>query len=302
MKTIAFVAAPLLVVLLTWLSLRAVNTGAERFDRALAELDRITETDAALHRDVLSARAGLLRNYDPLVRETDALDAAVARLSAIMTPDATAAAAIDRLAESIARQEAMVEQFKSMNALLQNSLAYFTRFSAAMTAPEQGNTLAPTVSMLAAAMLRLALDTSAASALAVQEQLDEFARQIPSDSVGPGAALLAHGRLLHELLPATDGILRMLYAVPHRRDQAEVRSIILTEQGASRATARRGCRQAASAQGAGGTAARGLRACAGGRLDALCHRPYDGSGCHDRSVTRRDGTLRRRRACVFSRR
>jgi len=52
-----------------------------------------------------------------------------------VTPDAEAAATLDRLAASIASQEALVEQFKSNNALLQNSLAYFGRYSTRLGGP-----------------------------------------------------------------------------------------------------------------------------------------------------------------------
>ena len=86
--------------------------------------------------------------------------------------DAAAAVAIDRLAELLTRQEDRVEQFKSINALLQNSLAYFALFSASLTMPSQDSPLAGTVSMLATAMLRLTLDTSPTTAAAVQTQLD----------------------------------------------------------------------------------------------------------------------------------
>jgi DAHL domain-containing protein len=65
----AVAAVPLVLALLTWLAYRASNTDAERFDRALAALDRFALVESALQRDVLSARAGMLRNYDPLVRE-----------------------------------------------------------------------------------------------------------------------------------------------------------------------------------------------------------------------------------------
>ncbi len=63
--TLAAVAVPTLVVLLTWLSFRAIDADAERYDRALKALDRFTMMEIALHRDALSARAGMLRNYDP---------------------------------------------------------------------------------------------------------------------------------------------------------------------------------------------------------------------------------------------
>jgi len=45
-----------LLVLLTWLSFRAIDTDAERYDRALKALDRFTMMETALQRDVLSAR------------------------------------------------------------------------------------------------------------------------------------------------------------------------------------------------------------------------------------------------------
>ena len=120
----AIATVPLLIALLTWLSLHALNTGAERFDRALAEIDHFAMTEASLHRDVLRERAGLLRNYDPLVQEANALDASLDRLRQIMADDAASKSAIDRLAASVGRQENMTEQFKTGNALLQNSLAY----------------------------------------------------------------------------------------------------------------------------------------------------------------------------------
>ena len=71
---VASAAAAILILLLalSWLAFRAVDPEAERFDRALKALDRFTVMETSLHRDVLSARAGLLRNYDPLVRELNA--------------------------------------------------------------------------------------------------------------------------------------------------------------------------------------------------------------------------------------
>src|SRR5215467_5603512 len=123
-------AVPVLLVLLTWLSFRAIDADAERYDRALKALDRFTLMEIALHRDVLSARAGLLRNYDPLVRELNALRDALDRLRDNVSGDAEEAAAIDRFAAAAAQQEQLTEQFKSDNALLQNSLAYFRLLSA----------------------------------------------------------------------------------------------------------------------------------------------------------------------------
>jgi hypothetical protein len=142
-----FATVSLLLLLVTWLSLSAFNTNAERFDVALGALDRLSETESRLLGDVLSARAGLVRYYDPVVEEVDGLDASLARLRAVAAVDAGTSAAIDRLASSIARQEELVELFKTDNALLQNSLAYFDLSSGGLTAANPGEPIVPAVSV-----------------------------------------------------------------------------------------------------------------------------------------------------------
>src|SRR5215471_9794188 len=126
-------AIPILLLALSWLAFRAIDPEAERYDRALKALDRFTLMEIALHRDVLSARAGMLRNYDPLVRELNALRDALDRLRDNASGDAEETATIDRFAAAAAQQEQLTEQFKSDNALLQNSLAYFRLLSARLS-------------------------------------------------------------------------------------------------------------------------------------------------------------------------
>jgi signal transduction histidine kinase/CheY-like chemotaxis protein len=237
--TFAAVAVPVLLVLLTWLSFRAIDTDAERYDRALKALDRFAIMEIALHRDVLSARAGLLRDYDPLVREVNALREALGRLRNNASGDAEETAAIDRFAASVTRQEELTEQFKSDNALLQNSLAHFRLFSARLSATDGGGQLAPVVSALAAAMLPLTLDTSPAAAREVEDRLNWLgAQNSPPGAAESVQALLAHGRLLHDLLPTTDGVLRTLLAAPSKQELQALLKMVLTRQAASRATAR----------------------------------------------------------------
>jgi signal transduction histidine kinase/FixJ family two-component response regulator len=237
--TLAAVAVLLVTLLLTWLTFGAVNSSAELFDRALGALDEMAMTENALHRDVLTARAGLLRNYDPLVSETQALDDILIRLRGSTPNDAALTAAIDRLAASVNSEEDLIEQFKSSNALLQNSLAHFARLDEILESATLSGSSMPAVGPLAAAMLRLTLDASSANAREVDDRLDEFVQQPwPPADAETAQALLAHGRLLHDLLPATDGLLKALSAVPQRRNQEELRQTILKRQVASRTTAR----------------------------------------------------------------
>jgi len=241
MKNIAAALSVLaLVVLLTWLSLRAFNSGAEQFDIALDGLDRFNMVEADLHANILSARAGLLRNYDPLVRNTDALDALMERTRASIEGDAATEAAIDRLDASVQRQEALTEEFKSNNALLQNSLAYFALFSGQMSLPDEADPLAPQVSALDAAMLHLTLDTGPASVAAVQQRLAELAERVAAaGNPAPAAALLAHGQLLYKLLPGTDQLLRALDWLSRMPPEAALRKLLLKRKLALLRTARR---------------------------------------------------------------
>jgi signal transduction histidine kinase/CheY-like chemotaxis protein len=233
--TPAAAIVPILVLLLTWLSLRAINPDAELFDQALAELDRFAMIENALYRDVFTARAGILRNYDPLVREISELHDSLDRLRETAAIDKDTTELVDQLAASIAQQDELVEQFKSKNALLHNSLSYFGRFSVRPVSPDLG----PPISAAAAAMLHLTLETSSAAAQEVEEQLDELGKQARAsgDSVSVGA-MLAHGRLLHDLLPAVDATLKAMLAEPRGRDQGILRAMLLARQSTSRTHAR----------------------------------------------------------------
>ena len=231
---IAIVAC--LVLALTWFSFRSVNPEAELFDHALADLDHFAMIGNALHRDVFAARVGMLRNYDPVVRELEALRVALQRLRETAAVDAETTAVIDRLTASISRQEGLVELFKSQNALLQNSLSFFGRFEGNAVPPD----LNPAISAAAAAILRLTLDTSAAAAQDVRDRLDALdqqARQADQEQAVEG--LLAHGRLLQRLLPSVDGTLKAIRALSQKQDRDALRALILKLQLASRMSARR---------------------------------------------------------------
>jgi signal transduction histidine kinase/CheY-like chemotaxis protein len=223
-----------LVLLLTWLSLRAINPEAELFDHAFSEIDRFGMLENALSRDVFSARAGTLRNYDPLVHELDALHNSLDRLHNTAAIDTETTAAVGRLTVLVESQEELVEHFKSENALLHNSLSFFGRFSARPASVD----LEPAISAAAAAMLHLTLDTSPEAASDVKDRLDQLAQQASRADAKSVEPLLAHGRLLHDLLPSVDETLRGLHALPRKREQDALRDLILRRQIASRNSAR----------------------------------------------------------------
>jgi len=235
----------ILLVLLPWLWWRGMHTGTDQADDALRALDDFAVAKSALHRDVLSARTGMLRNYDPLVHELTALHGAVDRLRGASVGDPEVATATGRLASLADQEEQWTEQFKSRNALLQNSLAYFGLLSARLgEAPHGGNSrlqqISAPVSSLAAAILHLTLDTSPNNVADVDDRLHSISLQglSPGDSAMV-EALLAHAQLLLRLLPATDSELRLLFAAAGDREQEAVRSLLLTRKNTAETAAKR---------------------------------------------------------------
>lgn len=106
---------------------QAPDTAAH--DSIVTTLRTIDLERSSLQQDVLKARYGQLLNYDPIVSSFEGLHEAVGRLR-ILLPQIGADAdglnrSLDELAASIDANEALVEQFKSRNASLQNSLAVF---------------------------------------------------------------------------------------------------------------------------------------------------------------------------------
>lgn len=67
--TPAVAIVPLLVLLLTSLSPRAINPKAELPDIRLGKLDRFAANEPGVSSDAFIARNGILLNYDPLIRE-----------------------------------------------------------------------------------------------------------------------------------------------------------------------------------------------------------------------------------------
>ena len=240
------VAVLLLLALLTWLLLRGIETNASAGAVTLQAFDDFALSEASLNRNVLQARAGLLRDYDPLGRAVEAMEDAVARLRSHAQTEGLDAGPVDRLAATVARQEELTERFKSSNALLQNSLSYVALLSTsqafgAQGAPGYDLQIAPATGALAATILHLTLDTSPDAVEALGARIDWFAAQAPI--VGPYAeaaqGLLAHARLLHDLLPAVDDTLKALIAVPNRQPLEEIRAQLSYRRSVVEATAQR---------------------------------------------------------------
>src|SRR5215475_140590 len=171
-----------LVLVLTYLLGPFAAPEIARHERTSEALRALILHEAALQRDVLKARAGLLGNYDPLVRSLENRRRA---FDTLRSDDHAAAGGartkigrhLEGMAAVLAEQEALVEAFKSHNALLQNSLMFFghaiQQFKTSGNRPQDA--VFAEVGTLASAMLRFASDPRVANAGDVTASLDRLA-------------------------------------------------------------------------------------------------------------------------------
>ena len=227
----------LLLALLTWLLVRGIATGAADYSTTLRIFDDFELAEASLHRDVLQARAGLLLDYDPLVRSSEQIAAAVSQLRAQVAKEGLDEGPVNRLAAAIKIEQQLTERFKSDNALLRNSLSYVGLLSISPEFNDRDFRLGA----LAAAILQLSLDSSAHSQEAVQDRLLALEVQTPVAAADQGTAqaLISHARLLKILLPSVDDTLKALFAVQTGQPLEETRAQFAKLHMASESSAQR---------------------------------------------------------------
>jgi signal transduction histidine kinase len=208
-----------MLLLLTYLLVQGSTPDAARHESTLDALRTVILNDAALQRDVLKARAGLLRNYDPLVSSIDRLRNAVAILrTTARAADEPARSEIERhtqrLATAVDDQEALLEAFKSRNALLQNSLTFLHHMSRHLGADSEPAVVAE-IGSLANALLRFTSDPRDEPAAALTASLDRLSRMATSPDLGRDIrATVAHGGLVVATLPQVDDLVSRLLASP----------------------------------------------------------------------------------------
>jgi signal transduction histidine kinase/ActR/RegA family two-component response regulator len=221
-----------LFLVLTYLLLRGAAPDAALHERRLRAIDALILNQAALHRDVLRASHGLLLNYDPLV-------ATVTRLREVAEELRGAGAASGPLMDSIIaeldEQEALVEDFKSAHALLQNSLTYFGHLSHGLSTPtsEAAEPVATAVGRLANRMFRFvggsSDDVEGAEVAALLDQLSILAA--PAALRQDIDVLRAHGGLILKTLPTVDGILEHLLATRISEQARALQDLFIEDHG-----------------------------------------------------------------------
>ncbi len=176
-------------------------------ERVLTSLLRAFLDDAALQRDVLQARAGLLRSYDPLNERIGSLRRIASELwNTRNIPDRDAALAIKRAADELVSaldtRGDVLERFKTRNALVQNSIQIFTHSIERLTRDVSDPALAADLGAASIAMLRFVNDPAQYRQEEVDSILARLKARVSTDT--DQRALLAHGALLLASLPVVE--------------------------------------------------------------------------------------------------
>jgi DAHL domain len=228
---VPIMAGPMLV--LTYLLLHGATPDPVIHEHILDAFQAVILNHAALQRDVLKARAGLLRNYDPLVQSVENLRAAAATLQASgRVAVGNSNAEIDRQLDSIVRsvedEEALVEAFKSRNALLQNSLSFFSYTIHQLTSGVGDVPTALRIGELSNAMGRFTSEPRPNIGAEVTSLLDHLVQDSTSEQLRQDLTILVpHGRLIVVTLPELDNLVSRLLSAPTAEQARSVQDLYL---------------------------------------------------------------------------
>ncbi|HEY3138555.1 MAG TPA: DAHL domain-containing protein [Blastocatellia bacterium] len=215
-KPLSIVAG--LLLLLTYLLIQSRNPDLARRAHMQEALQNLQLHDTELTRDVLLARAGLLPNYDSLPQIGQQLSQIADALRAESTTVSGAAAKemgkhAEALTAALQQKLTLVEYFKSDNALLQNSLRYFTHTGQNIGKQFKAEqNVAAEIAAVSHVLVRF-IHTSELGA--GKEAEAALSRLSANPRKQPGLdTLIAHGWLIVEMLPRVDTLLRQIIAAP----------------------------------------------------------------------------------------
>ena len=199
-------------------------TEHKRFDDQLDDLQKL---DTTLNQDVLKVRFRLLGDYDTLGEKLHGMQRAVGALANVpaFMPDTGRQALRAKLVEFsalFARKEQLVESFKSVNAVLNNSLRYLpvagTELLAHLTNDDEGRTPVALVNELLQHVLVYCLNPGEDEVPALSRSLDQIAGWRLQNPAHPQtaalAAVAAHVRSILTRKPKIEELTQAILSIP----------------------------------------------------------------------------------------
>jgi signal transduction histidine kinase len=233
----------ILLLLLTYLLIKSRSQGQAFRARAQETLQAVQLADAALNREVLMTRAGLLLHYDSLPRVGRALGRelqALERESGALAEDGDAVVARETrgLTDTLSQKRRLIEHFTSDYAVLRNSTTYFAHLVPGLSRGNRGGgAAAPRAVDAAHVLMQFVQAPDSAEPGAAEAALATIHRaHLDADTAGP---LAAHGRLIVDFLPRVDAELRAILTSQVGARVEGVQQALLQSAGAAEARAQR---------------------------------------------------------------
>lgn len=188
------------------------DAGRPAHEAVMINLRAVDVNHASLQRDVLRARAGLLMSYDPLVESVIALRKTAATLENLFASsdfgsDGRLEKLLSQLKSGIDADEALVEDFKTRNALLQNSVGVFgqTLTDLHQSSNETVRSALDNVGDLGNLMMRFSTRPDPELEKAIGKRLQRLSQSV---AVSPAArqiqTLTTHAKMILAILPTVD--------------------------------------------------------------------------------------------------
>ncbi len=201
----------------------------ESHEAILNALRSIDLTFAALQRDVLQARSGILKNYDFLGLAIDQMRddlkeiASVSRTVSLAEPEMLEEK-LTVVAQSIDHNEAMIERFKSGNAMIQNSLRIFGQTLGEMRVQSKAEQVEFFLEAqgLGQQMWQFQNGQNLASGEDLKRGLVRLRGLAQPDIAPLTGSLVEHGLLIVKTLPAVDSIVSGIQSLERVRGSLEL--------------------------------------------------------------------------------
>src|SRR5262249_21075245 len=234
------------LLILTFLLVESRGPDQARQMRIQSALQAMQLHDAELNRDVLLARAGVLHHYDSLsfISRKLTADLDILRIEATQLGQekpGTASAEVAALADVVTSKLTLIEYLKSDNAVLRNSIAYVGESMRARGDRRRRRFAASAAEMEAAALSHVVVRFVSSpraedlkDAEAVIARVADFSRD--HRDLAP---LVAHGRLVLDVLPRLDALLKEIAESPTAARAEGLQRIILEYAGHTEARAQR---------------------------------------------------------------
>ena len=230
-KSIAGGVAVLSLLAYCFVNTRALPVRAN--EQALGDITQMKHLDSLLTEEVLELRFSLLTNYDPIVATNTQLTAVMRALPEDIKagvggrPNPALARNIQEYLDTIGTKQQMVEDFKSGNAILKNSLACLPKLSETLIAglPSANTVQARQVDTL----LRQTLIYHLSNSKEIKAELGPLTNKIAaSRNSYPEATradldlFLAHARMIVTQKDKVDGMLVHLVSAPSAQNNSDL--------------------------------------------------------------------------------